>query len=583
MFVLIGFAFLAGVVTILSPCILPVLPIVLTSSMAGGRRRPLGVITGFVLSFTLFTLGLTALVKSFGISPDSLRVVAVIIILFFGVSMLIPQTQIMLEKMFSKLSGFAPSSEKSTGFKGGLLVGISLGLIWTPCAGPILASVITLAATSTVTFEAILITLAYAVGTSIPMVAIIYGGRELLNRVPFLLKNSAKIQKVFGVVIILVAIAIHFNIDRKFQAYILEKLPNYGAGLTKFEEADFVKQKLEKLNMPESEGGGVTTDYMPVVKDESGKELTCNTKYGFAPGFEEGGEWLNSPPLKLEELRGKVVLVDFWTYTCINCIRTLPYLNGWHEKYADDGLVIVGVHTPEFPFEEKKENVAEAIKDFDIKYPVVQDNDYKIWQAYENHFWPAKYFVDKNSCIREAHFGEGGYEESEKLIQELLAETGVKVSDDLLAIKEYKGENRSPETYLGYERIDNFASPEKIQPLKFVDYSVPEDLAVNDFAYGGQWEIGPQHARTKAGSTLEFNFVAKEVYLVMRSDKGGKVKVYVDGEVAKEIAGEDVKDGVVEVMKDRLYKLIKLGDYESHRLKLEFLDDGIEVFAFTFG
>lgn len=573
MFILIMFAFLAGFATILSPCILPVLPIVLASSTASGKKRPFGIVLGFVLSFTFFTLALTFLVKATGIDPNILRSVAIVIIFIFGISMLIPQVILWLESLVSRLSSkVGTNKEQSDGFFGGLFVGMSLGLVWTPCAGPILASVITLAATSTVTLEAVLITMAYSVGTSIPMIGIIYGGRGLLKKVPFLLKNSAKIQKIFGIIIILVAVAMFFNLDRKFQAYIVEKFPEYGAGLTKLEKLDIVNDRLEALDMDEQE---------LVVSGEQ-----CDGKYPVAPGFSEGGPWINTEPLVLEELRGKVVLVDFWTYSCINCIRTLPYLNGWHEKYSDDGLVIVGVHAPEFEFEKDFENVRKAMADFGIEYAVIQDNDKKIWRSYDNRYWPAKYFVDKKGCVRSSHFGEGQYEESENIIRMLLEEDGEKISDSKLNLDEREFKKHSPETYLGYGRIDNFGSPEEILQDDFQQYSVPLELALDYFAYDGLWNLGDEKAQAKTGSTLQFHFQAKEVYLVMRPIDGGdgSVKVYLDGEVVdEENAGEDVTNGVVEVSSDRLYRLINLNESGIHNLKLEFLDDNVEVFAFTFG
>jgi cytochrome c biogenesis protein CcdA len=248
MIFLIGFAFLAGIITILSPCILPILPIVLSGSIGSGKRKPQGIVTGFVLSFTFFTLFLALLVKTLGISADVLRSISIIIILIFGISLLLPQFQILMEKLFSRLSGRFAVKGVHDGFLGGVVIGLSLGLIWTPCVGPILASVITLAATSDVSLAAFFITLAYSLGTAIPMFAIMYGGRGLLQKVPWLLPNTNKIQKAFGVLMILTAFGIFFNIDRRFQTYILTTFPQYGTGLTQFEDNDFVKKRLQILD-----------------------------------------------------------------------------------------------------------------------------------------------------------------------------------------------------------------------------------------------------------------------------------------------------------------------------------------------
>src|SRR3989344_842213 len=359
MILLLGFSFLAGIVTILSPCILPILPIVLSSSISKGKERPLGIVAGFILSFTFFTLFLTTIVKFFAIPADSLRLFSVIVIFLFGLSLLFSGMQKFLERVFSYFSKFVPRSEKKEGFGGGLLIGMSIGLLWTPCVGPILASVISLALTGSVTFESFLITLAYSMGTAIPMFFIIFGGQTVLNKVPWLVKNTGKIQKIFGIVMMLTAVGIYLNLDRQFQSYILQKFPNYGVGLTQFEDNKNIIDRLNNFNgeLKKEDMGKTTADLM----DEA----------FLAPELVPGGEFFNLeensqenlPDLALQgealqNLRGKVVLLDFWTYTCINCIRTLPYLRNWHEKYKDKGFVIIGIHTPEFEFEKDPTNVA---------------------------------------------------------------------------------------------------------------------------------------------------------------------------------------------------------------------------------
>lgn len=574
MIILILFAFLGGIITILSPCILPILPIVLSGSITGGKRRPLGVVTGFIASFTFFTLFLTAIVRATGLSPDALRMTAVVVIAFFGLSLLIPQLQLAMESWFSRLTKFAPAQNQQDGFISGILVGVSLGLVWTPCVGPILASVITLAATSTVGLNAGIITLAYAAGTAIPLLAITAGGRKLLTSHPWLLTNTARIQKGFGVLMLLTAVAIYNSWDRAFQTYILDKFPSYGTGLTKLEDNQIVRNQLDSLQ----KGGNMRTDLL-------------DSDFGNAPDFTAGGRWFNTStssaqvPLTMSNLRGKVVLVDFWTYTCINCIRTLPYLKSWHEKYKDNGLVIVGVHTPEFEFEKNPDNVEKALKDFGIPYPVMQDNDYKTWRAYANRYWPAKYMIDKNGKIRYTHFGEGDYDETETMIQKLLAETG-SVIDETVANPSYRVQARTPETYLGYERMAGLASPERVQPDTRLLYTSPASLSKNTFALGGAWTVGSEHAVPETGSTLTYHFDAAEVFLVMRPKSGtkGGIRVYLDGKVVTgEHMGDDVEDGNIKITSDRLYKLIKLPNAGAHILKLEVLDGDIELFAFTFG
>jgi len=503
MILLITFAFLAGIITVLSPCILPILPIVLTSSIGGvstGKSRPAGVVIGFILSFTFFTLFLSTIVRLSGIPAETLRFVSVLVVAGFGISLLIPQFQVLVERLFSKLAGFMPSTQGRTGFGGGLLIGFSVGLLWTPCVGPILASVISLAITGTVTFDAFLITLAYSLGTAIPMFLIILGGQSALRRVPWLLSNLGHIQKVFGVLMILTAIGIFFNIDRKFQTFILQAFPQYGTGLTKFEDNSLVQKNITELN-------GQKTIAQPGLAN-----LTTLPNYGKAPDFISGGEWFNSNPLTISSLKGKVVLVDFWTYTCINCQRTLPYLKDWYEKYKDDGLVIVGVHTPEFEFEKNAENVGEAIKDFELKYPIVQDNNYATWNAYSNRYWPAKYLVDKDGFIRYFHFGEGDYDLTEKAIQDLLGDAA---TDQSIDNSGYEIESKTPELYLGYSRLQYLSSPEEIQKDKSALYSSPQTQEESTFSYQGAWIIGEEYAMPEKGSKLILNFDAKNVFLVM--------------------------------------------------------------------
>lgn len=547
MLILILFAFLGGLITILSPCILSILPVVLSGTITGGKRRPLGVVTGFIVSFTFFTLFLSAIVRATGLSADALRLIAVIVIAFFGISLLIPPLQIAIEKLFSRLTQWAPKQNTSDGFVSGILVGLSLGLLWTPCVGPILASIITLAATRSVGFSAVIITLAYAAGTAIPLFAITVGGRNLLARHPWLLANTARIQKGFGVLMLLTALAIYNSWDRQFQTYILDTFPGYGAGLTKLEDNQIVRNQLQTLK----EGG-------PMFKSST-------SDFGNAPEFVTGGKWFNPPaggPPTMKTLRGKVVLVDFWTYTCINCIRTLPYITTWNEKYKDKGLVIVGVHTPEFEFEKNPDNVAKALKDFGITYPVMQDNDYATWQAYANHYWPAKYMVDKDGKIRYTHFGEGDYDETEAMIQKLLSETGATVNVPIVN-PTYQVQTRTPETYLGKARGD---------------YS--------RISTTGTFTKSEEYTNPSQGATLTYRFDAMQVFLVMRPKTPGamaKAKITLDEKEVGEFAGDDATDGIVTIDSDKLYKLIKLPAIGTHILKLEFLDGNAELYAFTFG
>lgn len=598
MILLIVFAFLAGIVTILSPCILPVLPIILSSSIGTqeiGKARPIGVITGFILSFTFFTLFLSSIVKLLGIPADTLRLFSIVVIGLFGVTMLIPKFQYWTEILFSRLSGFLPQSQNRTGFGGGLLIGLSLGLLWTPCVGPILASVISLAITGSVNLDAVFITLAYAIGTAIPLFFIMLGGQTALKKVPWLLQNSAHIQKVFGVLMILTALAIFFNFDRSFQTFVLNTFPSYGTGLTKLEDNPIIQNALQSFGS--------------VKKDDIGKPTFMMDKSQGVPAPEliAGGQWFNSQPLTLQQLKGKVVLIDFWTYSCINCQRTFPYLKSWWEKYnnpslcsgtlrssaapsdlKDKCLVIIGVHSPEFEFEKNPANAEKALKDFGITYPVMQDNDFLTWRAYNNRYWPAKYFIDKDGNIRYTHFGEGEYDESEKVIQELLGEAGSDVSQTAINNPDYEIYSQTPELYLGYWRMEYLASPERVVRDGSANYSAPSKIPNNQFAFSGGWDVMEQYSNPAKGSQLLLNFDAQNVFLVMRPKDpkiAGKIKIYLDDEFVTNLdrAGKDSKNSEVTVDSDRLYHLLSIPIPGRHILKLEFLDSNTEVYAFTFG
>jgi cytochrome c biogenesis protein CcdA/thiol-disulfide isomerase/thioredoxin len=580
MLLLIFFAFLAGVVTILSPCILPILPIVLSSSLATGKSRPWGIVTGFVLSFTFFTLVLSSLVHATGISPDLLRNVAVAVILFFGVSLLIPQTQLLLERLLSVVSRLMPKQGQEKGFLGGVLIGLSLGLLWTPCVGPILASVITLAVTSQVNAAAVFITLAYAVGTALPMFMIIVSGGNILKKVPWLARNTSRIQQVFGAVMILTALALFLNIDRQFQTWVVNRFPEYGTGLTKLETIPVVQQSLQELN-PESNGN---TDADTSRQNVFTQFLSSMNQ---AADFTGGTHWINSQPLSLKkELKGKVVLVDFWTYSCINCIRTLPYIKDWNAKYKDKGLVIVGVHSPEFEFEKKTENVVQAVKDFGIEYPVVQDNDFKIWSAYHNQYWPAHYLIDKNGAIRYTHFGEGNYVETENAIRSLLDESPLTEKEAAPPAMPL-----TPETYLGYKRAESYSPFMQIKIDQEETYTFSGQLSDDAVALHGKWQVGAESIQAQEdGADLLLNFEATKVHLVISPPENGGagksflVHVKLDGkEVPAEFRSDDMnQNGEIEITKPREYTVLDLKQsYGRHIIEVVF-PKGVQGFAFTF-
>lgn len=567
MILLILFAFLAGFVTILSPCILPILPIVLSGSLSGGKSRPYGVVTGFIGSFTFFTLFLSAIVRSTGIPADFMRNIAIILVFFFGIFLVIPQAQLIFEKLVSKLSSLQKTNTNTdNGFWGGIVVGLSLGLVWAPCVGPILASIITLSITSQVSLGAVLITLSYATGTAIPMLIVTKFGRKIFEKIPWLLSHTTQIQQMFGVLMIFTAVGLFLNVDIKFQQYILEKFPNYGVGLTQFEDRPEIQEQLNQLSNPKENNDQTKKE------QKNGLLLRPGTK---APGFQEENSWINSEPLTLEkDLKNKVVLIDFWTYTCINCIRTLPYLRDWYSKYNDKGFEIIGVHSPEFEFEKEFDNVQKATKQYELLYPVVQDNDFKIWQAYNNRYWPAHYLIDKNGDIRYTHFGEGKYIETENAIRTLLEEEPLSdIEDEKTSFKQ-----QTPEIYLGYDRAANYTRENKIQLDKEVDYEQVGTLPLNAISLEGKWTVEAENiTANKTGAKLNLHFLATDVYLVIHPSKTtekSEITVMLDG---KEIQ-------TIQINNADKYDLVNLTakEYGEHQLEIVF-SEGVSAFAFTFG
>jgi cytochrome c biogenesis protein CcdA/thiol-disulfide isomerase/thioredoxin len=569
-------------------------PIILSSTATGGHKKPLGITLGIMISFALFTLTISYIVRIIPFDPNALRLFAVIIIGFLGITLVVPQLSSLLEGYVSRLSGmFGNTNDPArTGFWGGLITGLALGVVWTPCAGPILATIATLAATTAVNMQVVLVTIVYVIGVGIPLFLFATIGRVLFMRSRLLSQYTGRIQQVFGVIMILTAVAIYTNYDKTLQAKLLDAFPAYGNFVVDLESNDAVNNELEKLKgkKGESEKSGAVFELFPSNDEET--LFNTNTK---APEFIGITKWLNpEKALTMESLKGKVVLVDFWTYTCINCIRTLPYVTSWYDKYKDDGFVVIGVHTPEFEFEKNTTNVLQAIKQYNIHYPVAQDNNFATWNAYSNQYWPAKYLIDKNGVIRYTHFGEGEYETTEKAIQVLLKETGKDVSKDILKLSDQTPKERlSPETYLGSKRMEYLYPNGHISNGKY-RLVLSDNIPVNSFSLGGEWQVTDEYSRNLVTPKpiLEYRFYANKVFLVLKPGfgtpvTGGKVKVFLDGELVNETnAGidVDVEKGIVLVNKDNLYNLIDLkGKPGEHLLRLEFEDLGIEAYAFTFG
>jgi cytochrome c biogenesis protein CcdA/thiol-disulfide isomerase/thioredoxin len=570
---LVAFALVAGAGTALSPCVLPVLPALLSAGAVGGRRRPVGIAIGLAVTFAVTIVGLASVIDGVGLGPGATRTLAVVVLIAFGVAMAVPSLAARLEAPLARLSRFGPR-DRGDGFASGLLVGGALGFVYAPCAGPILAAVIAVGAASSRTVP---VGIAFAAGSAIVLLALSQGGRALAGRL-----RGPWLQRALAGVLVLTGVAMATNLDVRFQSAIADHLP---AGLVNpthgLETSHAVSSRLTQLRgaprfavASAGSGGGVSEPKLPVL--------------GTAPQFTGTQRWFNTNggrPLTLQGLRGHVVLIDFWTYTCINCLRTLPYLEAWDARYRADGLTIVGVHSPEFPFEREAGNVQEAIKREGIRYPVVQDNRLATWDAWGNQYWPAEYLVDARGQVREAHFGEGDYDRTEMAIRALLREAGTRDPGAMAAPHGvvHPTFEATPETYLGRARAERFDPPP--QPGT-TTYAQPGELKTSHFALSGTWNVGDEDATAVRDAAIHASVVGKDVYLVLSPPAGGsagRVRVELDGHpVAADRAGPDVHGGIVRVDRQRLYHLVTAPKGEHHRLTLE-VGPGVSAYAFTFG
>ena len=545
MLVLVGIAFVAGIVTAISPCVLPVLPIVFAGAATGERRRPYAIVAGLVLSFTVFTLAATALLTALGLPDDLFRDVAIGVVALVGASLLWPRLGDLVERPFAALGRRRPGD-----LGGGFLLGVSLGVLFTPCAGPVIAAVATVAATEDVSWRAVAVTLAYALGAATVLLPLAVAARRGLST-PRLGARARVVRPVLGGVIVGVAILMALGLDLKLQT----RVPGYTRTLQGLEESAVARTRLDALVGQRTAAAGATLD-----------------DYGAAPEFRDVTAWLNSRPLTLAGLRGKVVLLDFWTYSCVNCLRTLPYLKRWDAAYGNKGLVIVGVHTPEFAFERDRGNVEDAVRRFEIHYPVAMDNAYGTWNAWANRYWPAEYFIDRRGHVRFAHFGEGAYEEKEQVIRKLLVEPGLGQAVSASVHADVPEDVGTPETYLGYKRLANYVGS-TIAPNREASYELPSRLPPNAVAYGGRWRVESERIVAGAGAKLRLRYYARTVHLVLGTAGPSRtVGVRVDGRRLPSVRVAD----------DRLYTLASFDDVRERTLELRF-DRGTEAYAFTFG
>jgi cytochrome c biogenesis protein CcdA/thiol-disulfide isomerase/thioredoxin len=579
MALLMAFALLAGAGTALSPCVLPVLPALLSAGATGGRRRPVGVVVGLAATFTVTIVGLASLIDGVGLGPGLTRTLAIVVLVGFGAVMAIPGLAARLEAPLAGLSRLGPR-RRGDGFASGLLVGAALGFVYAPCAGPILAAVIAVGAASSRT---VAVGLSFALGSALVLLALALGGRALGARLRGLGRGPG-LQRALAAVLVLTGIAMATNLDLRFQSALARHLPASLVDPTRsLEDSHAVASRLERLRG--------RSRFAPAATSPAGaSDATPGPlpRLGQAPDFVNTGRWFNTPggrPLDLAALRGRVVLVDFWTYTCINCLRTLPYLEAWDARYRRQGLTIVGVHTPEFPFERSAGNVATAIRREGIRYPVAQDNARSTWDAWGNQYWPAEYLIDASGQVREAHFGEGDYDASERAIRSLLREAGHR---DPGALATPHGvvqptDRATPETYLGLARAQGLTPAPQHGTHTYPP--APASVPGNVFALSGTWREAPEAATAVRGAAIDAGVVGKDVYLVLSPPRhgAGTVRVLLDGRpVAADRAGSDVHGGRVRVDRQRLYHLVSAPHPEQHRLTLR-VGRGVGAYAFTFG
>jgi cytochrome c biogenesis protein CcdA/thiol-disulfide isomerase/thioredoxin len=545
--VLLGIAFLAGVITAISPCVLPVLPILLAgSATSADRRRPFAIVAGLVVSFTTFTLAGAALLSALGLPEDLLRDIALAALFILAASLLSQRVAWLLERPFLFLTRRQVGRDSN-----GFIVGLSVGLVFVPCAGPVLAAVTALAASGDVSFRIVLVTAAYAIGAALPMLAIAIGGQRLGSGMRVVQRHTAAARRLAGVVIAATALAIAFGLDRHFTTAV----PGYTEALQeRIERSSAARAELAKLSGT-GEAIAATQSRPPRAPELAGIDLWLNTPNGKA--------------LTIAGLRGRVVLVDFWTYSCINCLRTLPHLKAWDRAYRRAGLTIVGVHSPEFAFERVPDNVRSAVRRLGVRYAVALDNDFATWRVYSNEYWPSKYLIDRSGRIRYEHYGEGAYRETENVIRTLLGEK-VRAARTSVA-DQTPSDITTPETYLGYARIDKLAN----RTLAFdaaAQYEFPtRGLRLDQIAFAGRWTVEAARAVAGSDARLRLSFQANDVFLVLGGK--GRVEAIVNGRRKRTIRVSGTP---------RLYTIARYPRLTRGLLELRF-SPGISGYAFTFG
>jgi cytochrome c biogenesis protein CcdA/thiol-disulfide isomerase/thioredoxin len=570
-------AYLGGILTILSPCILPVLPFVFARADRSFMRSTLPMLAGMAATFAIVAT-LAAVGGGWAIQANAIgRWAALVLLALFGIALVFPSVSDRLTRPLVALGSRMTEREgqKDSAWSSAVL-GIAAGLLWAPCAGPILGIIFTAAALQGASFNTTLLLLAYALGAATSLALALLVGGKVFARMKKSLGASERIRQVLGVLVLVGVAAIAFGLDTR----VLSRVSSA-------QTASLESGLAARLGVSQAMGDAR-------ARSNAMGELVLPPQ-GDLPSLDGLGPWFNSAPLTRQQLKGKVVLIDFWTYSCINCLRSIPYVRAWYDKYRDDGLVVIGVHAPEFAFERDPANVAKAVRDLGIHYPVALDNRYQLWSALKNNYWPAHYFVDAEGRIRYTHHGEGEYDVGERVIRQLLAEAGHAPKDTAMAQASASGAEaaaafgdvRSGETYIGYARAANFASPGGLGRDRAKAYSLAP-LKLNDWALEGRWLDKRQSAvSSDPGAKIEFRFHARDLHLVLGSASGKPVRfrVTIDGQPPRGDAGADIAaDGSGVITNQRLYQLVRQkGAIRDRTFTIAFLDPGVEAFSFTFG
>jgi cytochrome c biogenesis protein CcdA/thiol-disulfide isomerase/thioredoxin len=582
-------AFLGGALTILSPCILPVVPFVLARTEQPFVRSTLPLLLGMAATFAVIAT-LAAVGGAWAVHlNDYGRAVAMGLLAVSGVALLSRTVADRVTRPLVALgSHLSQHGNTRVGALSSLLLGVATGFLWAPCAGPILALILTGAALRGPSATTTLLLLAYALGAVASLALVAAASTRVIAALKRSFVAGEWLRRALGACVLLAVAAIALRWDTGL-------LTRLSLARTQNLEETLIARVLPHASAAADPLQGTMTGAMSGAP--GGAAAHAPGIEGELPSLDGAVAWLNSAPLTPQMLRGKVVLVDFWTYSCINCLRALPYVKAWYARYHDDGLVVIGVHAPEFAFEKNTENVTRAVHDLGITYPVALDNNYAIWQAFDNQYWPAHYFIDAAGRIRGHHFGEGDYANSEQLLRKLLAEAGAGhlpvVADSVRATGVEAAPDEadigSPETYIGYQRAAGFVSSASAVPDVPHTYHAPPALQLNQWALSGTWRLESERAvATAAPGSIVFRFRARDLHLVLAPDATGRpirFRVTLDGHAPGSEHGVDVQpDGSGTVGEQRLYQLLRQsGPVAEHTFAIEFLDPGVQAYSFTFG